>query len=62
MDQLSKEFQVFAGRFSAVATDRLDRVDGGTYFSRLYQVCACVCAHDGRRRKHDLEFSLGMSC
>ncbi|CAM9331166.1 unnamed protein product [Ectocarpus sp. 12 AP-2014] len=37
MDQLSKEFQAFAGRFSAVATDRLDRVDGGTYFSRLYQ-------------------------
>ncbi|CAM9796008.1 unnamed protein product [Scytosiphon promiscuus] len=40
MDYLTKEFQAFqafAERFSAVATERLDRFDGGTYFSRLYQ-------------------------
>lgn len=45
MDYLTKEFQAFqafAERFSAVATERLDRFDGGTYFSRLYQVCWCV--------------------
>lgn len=33
-----KEFQAFAGRFSAAADERLHRIDGGTYneFFRLY--------------------------
>lgn len=33
-----KEFQAFAGRFSAAAEDKLARVDGGTYneFFRFY--------------------------
>lgn len=33
-----KEFQAFAGRFSAAAEDKLASVDGGTYneFIRLY--------------------------
>lgn len=37
MDYL-KEFQAFAGRFSAAAEDKLAEVDGGTYneFFRFY--------------------------